>query len=450
MIALGDLSFLDILLTPLYICLIWFIASFIKNKYILDRPEYKYFLYGLGAKMVGAIALGLVYYFYYADGGDTTNYFETAKAYVNLFSKNKEDFFTGWLGDAKGQDRYFFDDETGYPIYFHKDKHSFFVVRLLIPIVALGCKTYFSSAILIAALSFSGLWKLYCTFLQEFPQLKKELAIAILFIPSCVFWGSGVLKDSFTLAAVGWFTHGFYNFFVKKRFRVTFFIQLAISAYVLMSIKPYILFALLPGSIIWLSNEQIKRIRNRVLRAAFTPMLIGIGCVGAYFSLDKMGDSLGYYKLDTVMERAVVVQRDMKAAYYGGKTFDIGDFDADAASMVQKAPMAVFSGIFRPGLWDVKNAVMLVSSLENTYLLLLTIFLLIKLKVIRFFTFIRKNPMLLFSMLFSLFFAFSVGLTVANFGSLVRLRIPELPFFVAGIFILRHLYEQKSGKKVRF
>jgi len=58
--------------------------------------------------------------------------------------------------------------------------------------------------------------------------------------------------------------------------------------------------------------------------------------------------------------------------------------------------------------------------------------------------------MLLFCMLFSLFFAFSVGLTVANFGSLVRLRIPELPFFVAGIFMLRHLYEKQSGVKMKF
>ena len=86
-----------------------------------------------------------------------------------------------------------------------------------------------------------------------------------------------------------------------------------------------------------------------------------------------------------------------------------------------------------------KNVVMLVSSLENTYLLFLTLFLLIKLKFFGFFILIRKNPLLLFCMLFSLFFAFSVGLTCANFGSLVRLRIPELPFFVAGIFMLKYL-----------
>ena len=181
-----------------------------------------------------------------------------------------------------------------------------------------------------------------------------------------------------------------------------------------------------------------------------TPIILGIGGLTGYIALDQMGDNLGQYQLDNVLDKAVVTQKDMKADYYGGKTYDIGEFDASISGIIAKAPIAIFSGIFRPGLWDVKNIVMLISSLENTYLLILTVFLLFKLKFFGFFALIRKNPMLLFCMLFSLFFAFSVGLTVANFGSLVRLRIPELPFFVAAIFMMRHLYEKQSGLKIKF
>lgn len=450
MIYQEDLSIFDILLGPLYFFMIWIIGTFIKKNNIINNPEYRYFLYGLMAKVVGAVCVGLVYYFYYTDGGDTTNYFESARSYVNLFFKDQESFFHGWLGDATGVDNYFFDEETGYSVYRHRDKNSFFVVRLLIPIQFLSFNSYFACAMLVACVSYSGVWKLYKTFLSEFPMLQKELAIAVLFVPSCVFWGSGILKDSFTLSAVGWFTYAFYFFFIKKRRKISFAIALLLSAFVIISIKPYILFALLPGAILWLSNQQIKRIHNDVLRFLTAPFLLVIGGGLAYLALDKLGDSLGIYKIDTVLDHAVVVQKDMKAEYYGGKSYDIGTFDASIGSVLEKAPIAIFSGIFRPGLWDVKNVVMMVSSLENTYLLLLTGFLLIKLKVFRFFGLIRSHPMLLFSMLFSLFFAFSVGLAVANFGSLVRLRIPELPFFVAGIFILRYLYEQKSGKKVKF
>ncbi len=442
------LSIFDILLTPLYIIGAYAYGYYVTQKNIKKKPEYAYFTKGLMARICGAIALGLIYFFYY-NGGDTTNYFQTATAYSKLFFKDQNDFWIGWLGNGKGY--YFsFDDSTGYPVYGGRDSHAFFVVRLLVPIVALGAYTYFSTAVLVACITYGGMWKLYQTLLMEFPELKKEFAIACLFIPSCVFWGSGLMKDSFTLSAVGWFAYAFYHFFIKKERKFSYGLYLFISSFIILAIKPYIFFALLPGSILWLSNNMVKKINHGFLRIIVGPIILIIGMISGYISLDQMGDNLGQYQLDNVLEKAVITQKDMKAEYYGGKTYDIGEFDASIGSIISKAPIAIFSGIFRPAIWDVRNPVMFVSSLENTYLLILTIFLLIKLKVKGFFILIWKNPLLLFSMLFSLFFAFSVGLTVANFGSLVRLRLPELPFFVAGVFMLRHLYEKQSGKKVKF
>lgn len=442
------LSIFDLLLTPLYILGAYAYGYWVTKKNIRQRPEYAYFTKGLMVRVIGAIALGLVYFFYY-DGGDTTNYFQTSSAYSNLFFRDQESFWIGWLGNAK--EHYFiFDESTGNPVYWAKDHHSFFVVRLLIPIVVLGFHSYFATSVLVACFTYGGMWKLYQTFLQEFPDLKKEFAIACLFIPSCVFWGSGLMKDSFTISAVGWFTYAFYHFFIKKQRKISYGLYLFISTFIILAIKPYIFFALLPGSILWLSNNMVKKINHGFVRLIATPIILSLGAVTGYIALDNMGDNLGQYKLDNVLDKAVVTQKDMKADYYGGKTYDIGEFDASIGGVISKAPIAIFSGIFRPGIWDVKNAVMLISSLENSYLLILTLFLLIKLKFLGFFSLIRKNPMLLFCMLFSIFFAFSVGLTVANFGSLVRLRLPELPFFVAGIFMLKHLYEKQSGTKMKF
>lgn len=442
------LSIFDVLLTPLYILGAYAYGYYITKKKIRANPEYAYFTSGLMVRVFGAIALGLVYFFYYG-GGDTTNYFQTSSAYAKLMFTDIDDFWVGWLGNSKGY--YFqFSELTGFPVYTPKDHHSFFVVRLLIPIVTLGCHNYFSTAVLVACITYGGLWKLYQTFLLEFPSLKREFAIACLFIPSCVFWGSGLMKDSFTLSAVGWFTYSFYHFFIKKERKLSYCIYLLIASFIILAIKPYIFFALLPGSILWLSNNVVKKINHGFIRFLATPIILGIGGIVGFLSLDQMGDNLGQYKVDNVLDKAVVTQQDMKAEYYHGNSYDIGDFDASIGSIITVAPMAIFSGIFRPALWDVKNIVMLISSLENTYILILTLFLLFKLKFFGFFSLIRKNPMLLFCMLFSLFFAFSVGLTVANFGSLVRLRIPELPFFVAGIFMLKHLYERQSGKKIKF
>jgi hypothetical protein len=439
------LSIFDILLTPLYILGAYAYGYYISKKHIRTKPEYAYFTKGLMVRVFGAIALGLIYFFYYG-GGDTTNYFQTSSAYAHLMFNDLDDFWIGWLGDAKGH-FFNFNEETGYPVYSPRDNNSFFVVKLLIPIVTIGLHSYFSTAVLVACITYGGLWRLYQTFLQEFPDLKREFAIACLFIPSCVFWGSGLMKDSFTLSAVGWFTYSFYHFFIKKERKLSFALYLFIASFIILAIKPYIFFALLPGSILWLSNNLVKKIKHSFIRMIASPLLLSIAGLLCYVALNQMGESLGAYKLDTVLDKAVVTQQDMKAEHYGGKSFDIGDFDASAGGIASKAPSAIFAGIFRPGIWDVRNPVMLISALENSYLLILTIFLLIKLKVRGFFKFLTQNSLILFSMLFSLFFAFSVGLTVANFGSLVRLRIPELPFFVASLFAIKHQYDVNFNTK---
>ncbi len=406
---------------------------------------------GLIARIFGAIFLGLIYFFYYG-GGDTINYHRSSIAYAKLIFVDVDDFWTGWFGSVK-YNYLAFNEFTGFPTYRPTDSHAFFVVRLLIPIVSLGCYSYFASAIITAVVTYGGLWKLYQTFLAEFPHLRREMAIACLFIPSCVFWGSGLMKDSFTISAVGWYTYSFYNLFIKRNWKVKYFLFLFISSFVIIAIKPYIFFALLPGSILWMSSSSIKKIYNPYLRALASPVLLILAGIAGFFALSQIGDSLGVYKVDTVLDRAVLVQQDMKADYYGGNSFDIGDFDASLSGITSKAPTAIFAGIFRPGLWDVRNPVMLVSALENTYLLLLTFFLLYKLKFLGFFRYINKNSMILFSVMFSLFFAFSVGLTCANFGSLVRLRIPELPFFVACLFAIRYHYEktleERQSEKIK-
>jgi hypothetical protein len=171
---------------------------------------------------------------------------------------------------------------------------------------------------------------------------------------------------------------------------------------------------------------------------------------GSFYALSSLGSSLGVYSVETILERAVVVQKDLKSSYYGGNSFDIGDFDASIGSVIGKAPLAINAALFRPYLWEVRNPLMLLSGLESTYIFVLTLGLMLRLKFTGFFKLIWENPLLLFAVLFSLFFAFSVGLSTPNFGALSRLKIPSIPFFVASLFVLRHLYEKKSKKKFGF
>lgn len=440
------ITIFDLLLTPIYLIFIFFIASYIQHTKIKKQPLYKWYVRGLMVKLLGAVSVCLIYQFYYT-GGDTVAYFDTSTVVAKLATRDSNLFFDVMAGNNSRENLNSVCSLVGWPTYWF-DSKAFYVVRLIVPLCLLSFQSFVVTAILLAWICYSGIWKMFLLFNEEFPQLEKQFAISILFIPSVIFWGSGILKDTITISAVGWYTFHFYSFFIQKKYKLWNMLALFVSAYLLIAIKPYILFALLPGSLIWFSNDRLKKLQSKVLRAIAAPFFIAIGVGFSLFFLNQLGTSLGDYSLDKVMDKAVISNVDQKQAYYGGASFDIGKFDADPISMLSKAHLAIGATLFRPYLWDVRNPVMLLSAIENTYIMLLTIFLLFKLKIRGVFSLISENPLLLFSVLFSLFFAFSVGIATSNFGSLVRLKIPCIPFFVSSLFILKYLYEKKSKRKL--
>jgi hypothetical protein len=74
----------------------------------------------------------------------------------------------------------------------------------------------------------------------------------------------------------------------------------------------------------------------------------------------------------------------------------------------------------------------------------MTILLLIRIKTFRLFKILFNNPLLFFSLSFAILFSFSVGLTTANFGALVRYKIPLLPFYISSLVILFYYMQNKK------
>lgn len=441
------LSYFDLLIAPFLMLSMFVFAHNVRKKNERKEPLYKWYAKGLMIKFLGAVGVCLIYQWYYY-GGDTVNYFVDARALNAMLFKDPSVYFDILINnDCSYENASCFGPDIWVPYYFY-DAKAMTVVRLISPLVLLSFNNFVPSAILLAWVCYSGIWRLFLVFNHVYPVLEKQFAISILFIPSVVFWGSGLLKDTITLSAVGWYTFGFYWFFIRKNYEIKNITYLLVASILLISIKPYIIFALIPGSIVWLSNEKLVNVRSKFIRILAGPFFIGLALGLGFFILTLMGESLGVYAVDNVLNKALESNLDQKSEYYGGNSFDIGYFEPTPAGVASKAHLAIFATLFRPTLLDAKNPVMLLSSFENAYILLLTILLMFKLKLFGFFRFIGDQPLLLFSVTFALFFAFSVGIATSNFGSLVRLKIPCIPFYVSSLFVLKHLYEQKFKKKL--
>jgi hypothetical protein len=98
---------------------------------------------------------------------------------------------------------------------------------------------------------------------------------------------------------------------------------------------------------------------------------------------------------------------------------------------------------------------MVLSGLENLFILALFLRMLIKTRIVFFLSSLTGNPLILTCFVFTLLYGFVTGITTPNFGALVRFKIPLLPLFIAGMYIVIFLADERvrlrsQGRSFRF
>ena len=431
----------DLVVTPVVIIIIYAIAYLIRRR-VTDEINRVYFIPALTVKIVGALTVGLIYQFYYK-GGDTFSYHTHGSRHIwEAFMESP----------ALGLKLIFTDrvDITGIYKYssrilFFSDPGSYAIVRIAAILDLLTFSTYSSTALLFAAFSFVGMWMLFLTFYKKYPILHRWFAIAIFFVPSVFFWGSGLLKDTITLGCVGMATYAVATIFLEKKPSVATALVLLGSLSGLYFIKIYILLTFLPSAFLWIMLSQMQSIRSVVFRVLSFPILMGLALTASYYSVEKAGEGDSKYSLDNLARTAQVTAYDIR--YQTGKDagsgYTLGELDGTFSSMIVLAPEAINVSLFRPYLWEANNPFMVLSALESFLLLAFFLYVLIgdNLRLGR----ALVQPDIVFALIFSVTFAFAVGVSTFNFGTLVRYKIPLLPFFIIALRLL-HFYSKRDRK----
>ncbi|WP_424963341.1 hypothetical protein [Ekhidna sp.] len=425
----------DLIVTPIYLILFSVIAYFIRP-YVTNDQTKKYFLPALWARFAGAILLGVLYQFYYG-GGDTFNYWEHGSRWI--YEAFQEDITTGikLLLDNGGSRA--LDETYAYStrIWYYRDPASYAVVRLTALFDLFTLHTYSATSLFFAVFSFSGMWAMYSTLQNKYPNNSGWLAVAVLFIPSVIFWGSGILKDTVTLGALGWMTWSLIRWIDLKKQTFKEVLVFIISFFLIFSIKKYILICFIPMVAVWLFMKNLKRIRNVALRVLIIPFLLILFGISGFFALQQISREDDKYKLESLAERARITAYDIRygwgARNGGDGGYDIGLPDGTWQGMIRLSPAAINVSLFRPYFWEVRNPLMLLAAIESTVFLFFFIRLIVKNRLVSIF----QDPFLSFCFGFSLLFAFAVGISTFNFGTLMRYKIPFLPYFILMLILNR-------------
>lgn len=434
----------DLIVAPLVLFVVYAVAYFLRPS-VTDSVNRRYFIPALTAKIVGALAVGFIYQFYYS-GGDTFAYHTHGSRHIwELMMESPSDGLRLLFSSGEIQPGIW---RAARKIWFFRDPHSFYVVQVAAFFDLFTFSSYSGTAILFAVFSFVGGWMLFLTFYQLYPKIHRSVAFSVLFIPTVVFWGSGIFKDSLTLAALGIATYSFYRVFILNKIRVMSFLALLLAAWMIFSIKKYILLTFLPALLIWWYLKKVGSIRSQAVKMILSPMVGGVVLVVMYFGVNTISESDARYNINNLAKTARMTAYDIRYGWGArtgeGSGYTLGELDGTWQSMIRLAPAGINVSLFRPYLWEVRNPLMLLSALESLMLLVATLFVLVKAKssIGRYFL----NSDVLFCLVFALVFAFAVGVSTFNFGTLSRYKIPLLPYYSLALSII--YFQRKSERKL--
>ena len=303
--------------------------------------------------------------------------------------------------------------------------------------------SYLPIALVFGLFSFWGTWLMYITINKHFPHLYKYTAIACLFIPSVVIWTSGINKEPPCMFALGLCFYSFDKILHKKGM-IKHLIYFTIGATALIAIKGYIFYTFAIAAFAWMLQYFKLNIKNYLVRLiARSVILFSILVFLIYFIAvpdnplqQSFMNSLGQGEH---LQEMITSVNDTE----GGSGYTLPPFILSVGGIIKSFFLSLNVTLFRPYLWECKNVLMLMSFAESFATFLLVLAVLFKAGIRKVFIYCNKYPVLFFMLMFSLILAPIVGFISFNFGTLVRYKIPFLPFFFSFLLIL--LFDKKAS-----
>jgi hypothetical protein len=167
--------------------------------------------------------------------------------------------------------------------------------------------------------------------------------------------------------------------------------------------------------------------------------------------MQQNSSALGRYSLDRFAKTSYLISNYIQEQSGDqGSAYSLGSVDPTAAGMVKQFPAAVNVTLFRPYLWETRKPIQLINALEATIFMLITIKVIFSLGLRRFWKTIVTDPTIQFCFIFTIIFAFAVGISSGNFGTLSRYRIPCLPFFGMGLVLTYYKHYPLEVKLLSF
>ncbi len=375
---------------------------------------------GLAVKVLGGIALGLIYRYYYQIPADTFLFFQDSK---KLTALARTDFLS--------YVRFLFLDDPSHPLWTEivfQQSRALFIVKITSLVGLVTLDNYWITSLYFSVLSFIGAWRLTTSIDEYFPSAKTAAVVAFLFFPSVVFWSSGLIKESIAMAALFFLSAAAVRIWVGKQLPLWEWALVIFSAWIEWRLKYYYLAVFLPVAAAALITRRLSHtwhVKGMAVKAL-------LWCGTFIFPLIIISSFRPNFYPARILAVIVSNNREFSAMSDVEDVIEYPSLEPTISSILTNVPRAIVSGIFRPFAWEAHTMFQWAIALENLILLLLCI---TSIGNITQLVKSRQRLLLCSILLYASVLCVFLALSTPNFGTLSRYRISFLPFFLLLISI---------------
>ena len=364
-------------------------------------------------KIAAGVALGLVYKYYYAHG-DTFSFFADATQMTSLARRDTVEYL-----------KFLFQDnstETVLTGISHEPRSLFFVKIVSVVALCTG-DNYWIASMYFSFVSFLAAWWLIKILTHLIPSVSRAAVVAFLFFPSVVFWSSGILKESVAFAALCILAGVFVA--VWKRQRLTFlaYTVTVMATFVLWHVKYYYLGVFLPMVLCCLLVRLL--FRASFLKQSLAAEVLAFSLL-AVVSVVVITFAHPNFSMHRIFEVVVENYRAYENISSPGNMIHYDQLEPTLKSMAAHAPWALFSGLFRPFVFEADTLFKWWVGIENLVLFFLCFSALYYVRRGQGADRVLAMGVVFYVVILCVF----LSLSAPNLGTLSRYKVGFLPFFV--------------------
>lgn len=426
----------DFVLVPI---LLFVIFSFLVKKRKNLAPELQpFYLAGFYLKLL-AIPLFLFHHtFIYKGGVDQFTYYWCSNEVIQLF----------YLKPMMGLKILFTSSEilNASDFNFYLSNMIFapnetFCVKLTAILSMLTGNSYLVSSIILSFFAYLGCWKIYTLVNQFYPGHAKLFAYSTIFVPSVFFWASVISKEVYCIGAMGFLFYYMMDFFYYKHYSMKNGLAILVFGYIIFRIKIYILIALIVGFVFFLLFNSLEKVKSNFLRIMILPISLAIVSLLLFLVWSSFENVLNQFAFTNILGTIKTNYDYLTQENFASSRYTLGKIEPNIGSIARLIPASINVTLFRPYLWEANKPITLLAAIESLLTLGLTLFVIWKVRL-RVFYFLFTEKFILFCIIFSLTFGAAVGLTSGNFGTLMRYKIPFMPFYYSALAIIYVLWKR--------